>query len=200
MLFGRPLLEFIARETFAAFARRESPAPEEYDAIKEIHAAWLLTPRDDLGGACPREAMFDRHEHIGWDLQDQSQRWSLLDECPPGLEESSFAFRYGGFGTHEMVKYYDLVRELLGSCWARMAELGEAQPAMFGPESSLRPVIFSRAKSRAWKASATIGSTPPTRNFMDERRVPSSTASAPGFPKGCAATMRSSIPTVPAAR
>ena len=56
-------------------------------------------------------------------------------QCPPGLDESSFAFRYGGFGTHELVKYYDLVRELLWSCWDRLVELGKTQPATNGPES-----------------------------------------------------------------
>ena len=32
-------------------------------------------------------------------------------------------FAIGGFGTHELVKYYDLVRELLGSCWKHLREL-----------------------------------------------------------------------------
>ena len=30
-----------------------------YDTLKQIHVAWLLTPRDDLGGACPREIALD---------------------------------------------------------------------------------------------------------------------------------------------
>ena len=55
VFYGRPLLEFVARETFAANARRETIAALEQDTIKEIHAAWLLTPRDDLDGACPRD-------------------------------------------------------------------------------------------------------------------------------------------------
>lgn len=126
VFYGRPLLEFIARETFAAFARwmtgGASPSEENYDTFKEIHAAWLLTPREDLGGACPRDVALERRSHLSWDLQDQCQRWSLLGNCPPGLDRSSFAFRYGGFGTHELVQYYHLVRELLGSCWQRLAE------------------------------------------------------------------------------
>ena len=135
VFYGRPLLEFVARETFAAYSRRETPAFEEDGTIKEIHAAWLLAPRDDLGGACPRDVALDRHDHLMRDMQDQSERWSRLGECPPGLDESSFAFRYGGFGTHELVLYYGLVRELLWSCWGRLAELGKARPAMFGPEA-----------------------------------------------------------------
>lgn len=135
VFYGRPLIEFIARETFAAHARREMIASAAQDSIKEIHAAWLLTPRDDLGGRSPREVALERHNHLTWDLQDQAERWSLLEQCPPGLDESSFAFRYGGFGTHELVEYYELVRELLWSCWERLVELEKKQPITIGPES-----------------------------------------------------------------
>ena len=137
VFYGRPLLEFVGRGAFAAFARRdEIPAsdPEQadspfHDTIKQIHAAWMLTPRDDLGGLCPREVALDRHEHITWDLQDRCEAWSRLKECPPGLAESSHAFRYGGFGTHELVEYYELVRELLWSCWEQLTELAQSPRA-----------------------------------------------------------------------
>jgi hypothetical protein len=135
VFYGRPLLEFVARATFAADAPCETIADRERDAIKEIHAAWLLTPRDDLDGACPRDVALARRDHLTWDLQDQEERWSRLGECPPGLDESSFAFRYGGFGTHELVEYYELVRELLWSCRERLAHLRETQPATAGPEA-----------------------------------------------------------------
>lgn len=91
-----------------------------------------MTPRDDFGGVCPREIALERHKHLQWDLQDQSENWSLLDRCPPGLDQSSFAFRYGGFGTHELVEYYGLVRELLWSCWDRLEEQGKTRPAAHG--------------------------------------------------------------------
>lgn len=135
VFYGRALLEFVARETFAASTRREPIAARESDTIRGIHAAWLLTPRDDLGGVCPRDVALARHDHLTWDLQDQAERWSLLGECPPGLDKSSFAFRYGGFGTHELVQYYDLVRELLWSCREQLAHLRETQPAAGGPEA-----------------------------------------------------------------
>ncbi len=135
VFYGRPLSEFVARETFAAYTRRKTTAFVVDDTIKGIHANWLLTPRDDLDGACPRELVLERHNHLEWDLQDQSERWSLLRECPPGLNESSFAFRYGGFGTHEVVLYYELVRELLWSCWDRLVELEKVQPIADGPQS-----------------------------------------------------------------
>jgi hypothetical protein len=53
------------------------------------------------------------------------------------LDESSFAFRHGGFGTHELVLYYDLVRELLWTCWEQLAHLKETQPAAGGPKAFL---------------------------------------------------------------
>lgn len=190
VFYGRPLVEFIARECFAAFARRGEiaaavrerraareqqrqaeqalnpvepdtdpepdsedvpwPAAEDfesspadmpaiassardgadfdlyYECLKDIHAAWLLTPRDDLGGLCPRELAQERRKHLTWDLEDRCLQWSALYECPPGLPESSHAYRYAGFGIHELVKYYDLVRELLWSCWAELTRLVEA--------------------------------------------------------------------------
>ena len=201
VFYGRPLIEFIGRNTFAAFARRDEiaaavraqwaerarnrlakeanlapdqvdaglltdaeitpktwPGQEEYadpfyDTLKQIHADWLLTPRDDLGGACPREVALDGHKHLSWDLQDRCEAWSRLDECPRGLAESSHAFRYGGFGMHELVMYYDLVRELLWSCWTTSPSERKRRQA----GSSLRPsrsATSSRRKFRAWKASA----------------------------------------------
>ena len=82
VFYGRPLVEFVAREAFAAFARRDEIAPKIcpgqernaspfYDTLSQIHAAWMLSPRDDLGGACPRAIALDRHDHLPWDLQDR---------------------------------------------------------------------------------------------------------------------------------
>ena len=137
VFYGRPLLEFIARETFSAYASPKPAESEENDTIKQIHAAWLLTPRDDLAGVCPREVALDRHRHLSWDMQDRSEQWSRLGECPPGLDKASFAYRYGGFGTHELVEYYDLVRELLSACWERLAEPASPRPQ---PAASATPL------------------------------------------------------------
>lgn len=183
VFYGRPLLEFVARECLAAFgrraelaanmrakwveeararlAKRANVAPDQiddsllteaetmpysyqgddpeaglyYDALKDIHAAWLLTPREDLGGACPREVALERREHISWDLQDRRDQWSAMDRCPPGLAETSHAFLHGGFGSHELLKYYDLVRELLYSCWEQLTELAMSPNPAQRPET-----------------------------------------------------------------
>ena len=126
VFYGRPLLDYIAREIFAAFTQREAVAQDARtqwikDSIREIHAAWLLTPRSDLGGASPREVAMTHLGHIEWDLQHRCEQWSQLGECPRGLDESSFAYRFGGFGTHELVEYYELVRALLWSSWKHLS-------------------------------------------------------------------------------
>lgn len=122
VFYGRPLVEFIACETFAAGVGDATVTDPSRNMTQDIHASWLLSPRDDLGGACPREIALERHSHLNWDLQDQGERWSLLQSAPPSLDTSSYAYRYGGFGTHELVLYYDLVRELLWSCYEQLAE------------------------------------------------------------------------------
>ena len=201
VLFGRPLVEFLAAECFAAFARREEFAeatrikwianakeravrwpetvrkdpkyviatredgsvelrdPETmtleelapstwtgqeryaspfYNALKGIHVAWLMTPRADLRGEIPREVLLAQHDHISSDLGSRCEQWSWLDFCPRGLDTTSHAVQFGGFGTHELVKYYDLVRELLWSCWERLTGLAQSPHASQRPESLMR--------------------------------------------------------------
>lgn len=187
VLFGWPLVEFVAAECFAAFGRREelveatrlrwiaaekerairwphrvqqdygadpcfetmtleeltpSTSPGQaryaspfYDALKDIHVAWLMAPRDDLRGEIPREVMLAQHDHISRDLDSRCEQWSRLDFCPRGLDTTSHAFQFGGFGTHELVEYYDLVRELLWSCWERLTELAQSPNVSRRPES-----------------------------------------------------------------
>lgn len=116
------------------------PGNEEYadpfrDLIRQTHADWLLTPRDDLDGRSPRDVYWERHDHLGRDAGDRCAAWSYLESCPPGLNESSHAYKYGGFGTHELVMYYELVRELAWSCWERLTELSQSANLNQRPES-----------------------------------------------------------------
>jgi hypothetical protein len=105
---------------------QEEDASPFYDTLRQIHAQWLMTQLDDLGGKCPREVALERRGHLTWDLQDRCDQWTLMGKCPPGLAETTHAFRYGGFGTHELVEYYELVRALLWSCWRRLEDLAQS--------------------------------------------------------------------------
>ncbi len=61
---------------------------------------------------------------IDFDLHTRSEQRSLQNEGPPCLAQNSFAYRFAGFGTHEWILYYDLVRHLLHS-------LFELQPTAY---------------------------------------------------------------------
>jgi len=131
ILYGRPLLEFIVEQTSAcgdrmvvsetstiespAIASQEDPSDALIKEISAIHARWLTTPRADLGNQSPRDVMLGRQDFIDFDLHTRSLQWSLQHEGPPCLPGHSFAYRFAGFGTHEWVIYYDLVRHLLWS-------------------------------------------------------------------------------------
>src|SRR6185312_16046974 len=114
VLFGEPLFTFLARELLTA------ANPEATDLFTEIHARWLVTTRSDLQGRTPREVLLEKMDFIDFDLHSRQLQWSFTGECPPSLLPTSHAYRYGGFGTHEVVIYYDLIRLLLSSCRERM--------------------------------------------------------------------------------
>ncbi|MCE9556425.1 MAG: hypothetical protein K8T91_24005 [Planctomycetes bacterium] len=116
------LAEFVVREMSARRgALVDLAADAQYAQFREMHIKWMLDPHPGLGGRSVRELMIDqRHEHLKWDLQDQSLRWSYFRNAPPGVSRDSAAYRDSGFGTHEIVLYYDLVREMLAECLWRM--------------------------------------------------------------------------------
>ncbi|MBI3650827.1 MAG: hypothetical protein HY231_07230 [Acidobacteria bacterium] len=166
VLYGKPLLEFIAREGLAArqlfaesgnataaeetFAQAEqsenlssdnneetlaydneiremiaaisnpaeSVSEAQWEIISAIHAKWWMTQRPDLQGKTPREVLLAKHDFIDSDLHSRQLQWSFTNQCPPPLSTSSRAYLYGGFGRHEIVVYYDLVRHLLHECFA----------------------------------------------------------------------------------
>ncbi len=139
ILYGKPMLSFIGSACWKAFreAPKSSSASEwegsfelfdqggllasgqseqtdhDYELAREIHAQWLLTQREDLRGEAPRDVVLAKRAFIESDLQDRQIQWSDQQKCPPGLDRDSHAFRLGGFGTHEIVLYYYLVRALI---------------------------------------------------------------------------------------
>ena len=116
VLFGKRLSEFLTREIATA---------TNLDAgtlFTEIHAKWLSSPRDDLQGRSPRDWLLAKKEFIDFDLHARELQWSFTAECPPPLLPTCHAYRFAGFGTHEIVIYYDLVRLLLAECYTRARE------------------------------------------------------------------------------
>jgi hypothetical protein len=143
VLFGKPLLEWLVltvTERIASLApvikdfrehcagekcdqtegdERDSRCSELYKQISNelvsIHSTWLMTPRADLRGMTPREVLLEKQEFIDSDLESRCAQWSLQGEGPPCIPVDSDAYRFAGFGIHEWVIYYDLVRYLLWS-------------------------------------------------------------------------------------
>jgi hypothetical protein len=125
VVYGEPLLRFIVERCFEVFKDQGTAAEpneddprfqREEDMLRGIHVQWLMTPRDDLCGRTPRQAMMAERRFVRDSLQDRELQWSYMNWCPPGLEPDSASYRFAGFGTHEMVVYYYLVRELLRCC------------------------------------------------------------------------------------
>jgi hypothetical protein len=113
VLYGRALLEFIARECF------EAQDSNDEESFTKMHAKWLMTAREDLRGRTPREVLLAKRDFIDFDLHSRALQWSFTKECPPPLSLSSNAYRFSGFGTQEIVVYYDLIRYLLGECFEK---------------------------------------------------------------------------------
>jgi hypothetical protein len=121
VLFGRPLFEFLAEQIILATSA--SPCrgrKDQQDLSRAIHAQWLMTARADLGGKSPRAVLLADRNRIQSDLEHRSEQWSRQGRAPVGLATTSAAYLRGGFGTTEVVLYFDLVRSLLDKAWKLM--------------------------------------------------------------------------------
>jgi hypothetical protein len=59
-----------------------------------------------------------KYDVIDADLHSRGLQWSFRGEPAPCLASESAAYRFAGFGTHEVVVYYELMRLLLSECHA----------------------------------------------------------------------------------
>jgi hypothetical protein len=153
---------------------KDDKAPTSEDGVAEIHARWLMTPRADLRDRSPREILLARHDHISFDLQDRCGQWSRMGECPVPLSRVSAAYRYAGFGTHEIVVYYELVRHLAWECWKRVVERQDASRQ--APPDKEKEVLHLEQAKQDWLNSPDLedfsGSTPALVVENERRRIP----------------------------
>ena len=144
------------------------------DGIAEIHARWLMTTRTDLNDHSPREVLLARHDHINSDLSDRCHQWSMTGECPQPLSRDSAAYRHAGFGTHEMVAYYELVRYLAWECWGRVVE-PQGGPKHATPSRD-KEVRHLEQATQDWLNSPNVedftGATPALVIENERRRIP----------------------------
>lgn len=124
VLFGLPLLAHLADGVMSAVAHGAVDEKRTQELTRSLHAQWLLTARADLDGRTPREVLLAERDRLDWDLQHRSEQWSRQGYAVPPLPPESMAHRLGGFGTTEVVLYFDLVRALLDHA----SELTKQQP------------------------------------------------------------------------
>lgn len=119
ILYGRSMLEFIV-DHCSTEKRILEDAKREAE-IRQLHAEWLMTPREDLLGKTPRDWLLGDLSRLQLDLQHRASQWSKQGFPPPALDETSAAYRFGGFGTIEVVVYFELVRTLFSVAWDRVS-------------------------------------------------------------------------------
>ena len=90
-----------------------------------VHADWLMTPREDLGGQPPRHFLHRGRDWVDHELHNRQMQWSNEGRPPRPLDRDTFAYRYGPLGRHEVVMYFDLCREVIGAAWDRIVAAPE---------------------------------------------------------------------------
>ena len=151
VFYGEPLLKFITDEVLLLRAGTNAShgAGQNWKAVdcradddwpSQIHAKWLSTPREDLQQQTPRDILLARQDYIDFDMHTRELQWSFLHEGPPCLPLDSRAYRFAGFGTHEWVIYYDLVRHLICSAFTLLNSSSEEADEAITREFSIRGV------------------------------------------------------------
>ena len=95
-------------------------------SVEEIHDWWLLTPREDLLGKSPRDVLLARQRRWTGTCRIRARSGRCRDIVRPVLSPRSHAYRCGGFGTHEIVLYHELIAMLLFEIEQRAGEHGDA--------------------------------------------------------------------------
>ena len=138
ILYGKALLEFIVENVQLLDTTTKRRRKQHREAVIDIHRRWLMTLRDDLNGQSVREILFAKRELIDFDLESRMLQWSFFLEEPLSLSRESHGFRFAGYGTHEWVMYYKLVRFLIWEAVELRLELAKHGRHLLS-ESCCRP-------------------------------------------------------------
>jgi hypothetical protein len=160
VLYGR-LPQTLAEE----FVRRRDVLGD--DPIRELHEHWLLTPRDDLNGATPREVLVDQLDSMVDEMSARCWEWSVLGVCPPPLPDGALAVTHGPIGMHEFVLYYDLVRRLLGAAMSATPDVARDTAALTSLLTQTRDVWLDQVDEQELH-----GRTPRQLIEDERRRIP----------------------------
>ncbi len=178
-LFGGPLLHDLATRILGMAAtergRRAIDSDDErscYDFTIDVHRGWLMTPRNEIDGKMPRQMLHGGIEWIDKLIWAQQLRFEQGDGKFVAAPTDTAGYEHAAMGREEMVMYFELCRELIGSGWSwcrdRLPELRhDVETAVPGLVQFLEQVKTN------WLSNPFEGGSPP--NFVIEcsrRRVP----------------------------
>ena len=140
VIYGRSMLEFVVDRCFSRETTLNGLCRDE--AIRGLHAEWLMTKREDLLGKTPRDWLLGELSRLQTDLQRRADQWSRQGFPPAALDESSAAYRLGGFGTIEVVIYFEIIRTLIGIAWDRVDDRKINREVLISQLTELRDRIL----------------------------------------------------------
>jgi hypothetical protein len=186
VLYGRALAAGIAGRTLEVARTQKLPSSSIFwndlyweepvtDEMREtarrwhaltvrVHADWLMTPRDDLGGEPPRPFLHRGRDWVEREMHNRQEQWSNQGQPPPSLAPTTFAYRYGPPGRDEVVIYFDLCRQVIAEAWRTIVATPDID------EAGLTDVLHEHAKD--WLKTGMIDGdpTPPAAMIESERR------------------------------
>ncbi|MFG0290637.1 MAG: hypothetical protein ACF8CQ_20855 [Rhodopirellula sp. JB044] len=181
-LFGAPMIVALAEQILKAVSEGRLPTENKEDRetrnawhalTVEVHVNWLMTPREELSGRCPRSLMHGAHDWSDAVIWGQRQRF---ESGMPMIAAPDDVIGYDDapMGREEMIMYFDLCRELIAAAWdwcAAELDLSGGEPAKAEQREQL--VDFLASVRETWLKEPFEEASPP--RFIIEcsrRRVP----------------------------
>ncbi len=90
----------------------------------EVHRAWLMTPRDDLGGGRPRDLLHGAHAWSDAIAAGQRRRFDS-GAAMVAVPKDVLGFANSPLGSQEVIVYFDMCRELIRAGWRWLAAQAE---------------------------------------------------------------------------
>ncbi|WDQ14952.1 hypothetical protein [Rhodopirellula sp. P2] len=181
-LYGSPMLETFATRILEAGCDGRLPGEDFNDReadnalhglTVEVHMDWLMTPRADLSGRCPRVLLHGAHDWsdaVIWGQQQRFENGVAMIAAPDDV----VGYDDAPMGREEMILYFDLCRELIQAGWSWCErESNEEWEGDASDDRRERLIACLSAVRDAWWDQSYEGGSPPS--FIVEcsrRRVP----------------------------
>lgn len=129
VLWGSAMTDFFAERMLAAIRDGQEWIGENWEGrpagryalTVEIHRDWLMTPRDDLEGAIPRDSLHGGMEWIDDLAAGQTFRVNQ-GEAPVPVSTELSTYPQAAMGRHEVILYFEACRETIDAGWSWLLE------------------------------------------------------------------------------